>query len=179
MCSWADSCEAGSCRKGGLLVHWCAAVAVQEGYGTNSAVLSCTAVGRAASLASQRVPSALACCRPPAHVVCYVVHGLPTSRRCACLTPAPACTPPLPCRRAYNISFLQTKQVQSANGLQTSLGKALSNGDYEVSFDREGKQTIANGGWPANNAPILSWHEACDGVLYVVTATLRPKQQYT
>jgi hypothetical protein len=79
---------------------------------------------------------------------------------------------------AYNLSFLQTKD-DAANGLQTSLGKALNDNDISVSFNRDGKQTVATGGWPANNAPILSWHEACDGWLYVVTNTLRPKQQYT
>lgn len=77
---------------------------------------------------------------------------------------------------AYNMSYLQ--KDDAANGLQTSLGKALSD-DYKVSFDRDGRQMTANGGWPANNAPILSMHEACDGLVYVVTNTLRPKQQYT
>lgn len=74
------------------------------------------------------------------------------------------------------MSYLQ--KDDAANGLQTSLGKALSD-DYKVSFDRDGRQMTANGGWPANNAPILSMHEACDGLVYVVTNTLRPKQQYT
>ena len=87
--------------------------------------------------------------------------------------------PPHPGRRAYNITFLRSTESKADQGLQTSLGKALSNVDYIVSFARDGKQTTANGGWPANNAPILSSYEACDGWLHVVTATLRPKQQYT
>ena len=88
---------------------------------------------------------------------------------------------PLPCRRrAYNISELKagSKAPNVGVGVQTSLGKALSE-DYKVSFDTKGRQTVATGGWPANNAPILTSHQACDGWLHVVTGVLRPKQQYT
>lgn len=128
---------------------------------------------------SQAVPAALcvalaAACLP---------RNAPGSSRGTSHAHPQLCTccpsPPLPGRRAYNITFLRSTESKADQGLQTSLGKALSNSDYIVSFARDGKQTTANGGWPANNAPILSSYEACDGWLHVVTATLRPKQQYT
>lgn len=53
-------------------------------------------------------------------------------------------------------------------------------GEYTVSFDGSNPwRVFATGGWPANNAGLLSSHAACNGWLHVVDAVLQPTQQFT
>ncbi|KAL4443982.1 hypothetical protein ABPG75_011719 [Micractinium tetrahymenae] len=49
--------------------------------------------------------------------------------------------------------------------------------DFSITFDNSTTPVVATGGWPANNAPLISSHKACDGWLHIVDAVLLPTAQ--
>lgn len=75
---------------------------------------------------------------------------------------------------ALDVSQLAAEQ--GPEGILTSLGRAMKK-DFSITFDNSTMPVVATGGWPANNAPIISSHKACDGWLHVIDAVLLPTAQ--
>lgn len=67
--------------------------------------------------------------------------------------------------------------VQKDDGVLTSLGRTLKKERHSVTFDNSTNPVVATGGWPANNAPIVSSHKACNGWLHIIDAVLVPTQK--
>ncbi|KAL4437761.1 hypothetical protein ABPG77_005673 [Micractinium sp. CCAP 211/92] len=75
---------------------------------------------------------------------------------------------------AYDISQLVAEQ--DPDGILTSLGRAMKQ-DFAITFDNSTMPVVATGGWPANNAALISSHKACDGWLHIINGVLLPTAQ--